>query len=139
MSPRDDVPPLILKIERRRLIPASALDQEVLLGLRDGTDLEAKVVRTVPSRALRAYWAMMSAIIKVDDRWPDKRSFSNACLLSLGLVEEELLLGGSRMVPMSLKDMSDPEIGRLIEIVKRLVYEKIVPGLDVDTLLRSQS
>lgn len=137
MSPRDDSPPLILRVTPRGIVPAAAIDAELLAGLRFGTDLQAKVLRAAPSKALRAYWALLAAIVKVDDRWVNARALSNAILIRFGLVETELLLGnGTRFDPMSLKDFSDEQLGLLIEKIKLLTVTELLPGIDIESLMK---
>jgi hypothetical protein len=137
MSPREDSPPLILRVTPRGIVPASAIDAEVLAGLRIGSDLQAKVLKVQPSKALRAYWALLTAIVKADDQWVTARALSNAILIKFGLVETELLLnGGCRFDPMSLRDFTDDQLWLLIEKIKLLTVTEILPGVDIEDLMR---
>lgn len=137
MSPRDDNPPLILRHTARGIIPANAIDAELLDSLRFGTDLQAKVLRIAPSGPLRGWWGLCSAVVKADPQWIAARNVSNALLLKIGLYESQLLIGGGeRRDPMSLRDFTDPELSRLIEAAKLVIQAEIIPGVDPDELLK---
>ena len=136
MSPREDSPPLILQVTARGIVPASAIDAEVLAGLRFGSDLQAKVLRTAPSGPLRAWWGLMGAVVKAEPQWISARALSNALLLKIGLYESELLIGGGeRRDPMSLRDFTDTELRRLILAAEHIIQTDIIPGVDIQALL----
>jgi hypothetical protein len=137
MAPREDTPPLILKATPRGLVPAAAIDAETLAGIRYGTDLQAKVLRVEPSKALRAWWALMNAVVKMDpQQFPSARALSNHILLKHGLVDEEQLVGGWRQVPMSLTTFTDQELWRLVDAAKLVVEFELLPGTNADELLK---
>jgi len=137
MSPRDDSPPLILRVTARGIVPAAAIDAEVLAGIRFGSDLQAKQLRVAPSGPLRGWWGLCSAVVKADPQWISARALSNALLLKIGLYESELLIGGGeRRDPMSLRDFTDPELSRLIEAAKLVIETDIMPGVNCDELLK---
>lgn len=135
MAPKDDTPGLILRVTSRGIVPAAAIDAETLGALRFGTDLQAKVLKVAPSGPLRAWWGLMSAVVKADPEWISARALSNAVLLKLDMVEEEQLIGGLRRVPMSLRDFNDEQLKRLIEAAKFLIETDLIPGVQVEKLL----
>lgn len=138
MSPRDDSPPLILRVTGRGIVPAAAIDAESLAGIRPGSDLQARLLRVEPSKPLRAYWALMNAVVKLDpQQFISARALSNHILLKHGLVEEEILIGGVRQVPMSLTAFKDEELWRLVEAAKLVISVELVPGLDVEELMKA--
>lgn len=138
MAPREDTPPLILRVVPRGIVPAAAIDAETLAGISPGTDLQARVLRVEPSKALRAWWALMNALVKLDpQRFPSARAVSNHILLKHGLVDEEQLVGGVRHVPMSLTSFSDQELWRLVEAAKLVISVELVAGLDVEAMMKA--
>ena len=138
MAPREDSPPLILRVAPRGIVPASAIDAETLAGLTIGTDLQAKVLRVEPSKPLRAWWALMNAMVKLDpQQFISARALSNHILLKHGLVEEEQLIGGVRQVPISLTAFSDAELWRLVDAAKLVIGVELVPGLDVEEMMKA--
>lgn len=138
MSPRDDSPPLILRVVARGIVPATALDAEILAGMRVGSDLQARILRAEPSKALRAWWALCNALVKLDpQRFISGRAVSNWILLKHHLIEEEQLIGGHREVPMSLTSFTEQELWRLVEAAKLVIAVELVPGLDVEELMKA--
>lgn len=138
MAPKDDAPPLILRTTARGIVPASAIDAETLAGIRIGSDLHARILRVEPSKPLRAWWALMNALVKMDpQQFISARALSNHILLKHGLVEEEQLIGGIRQVPMSLTAFSDEELWRLVEAAKLVISVDLAPGLDVEALMKA--
>lgn len=132
---RDDGPSLILRIDRGRIIPAAAIDEETLAGFRPGTELQASIIKVAPSKALRAWWALLGAVVKADVGWTVPRALSNAMLLKMECVERELLIGGGeRKDPMSLKDFSDEQLWKLVEWAKLIIVTEIIPGVDLAAL-----
>ncbi len=138
MAPREDSPPLIVRATPRGLVPAAAIDAETLAGIRYGTDLQAKVLRVEPSAPLRAWWALMGCVVKTDPhRFISARALSNHILLKHGLVDEEMLIGGTRHVPMSLTAFTDQELWRLVEAAKLVISVELVPGLDIEAMMKA--
>lgn len=138
MAPRDDTPPLILRVTARGIVPAAAIDAETLAGIRIGSDLQARILRAEPSKALRAWWALLNAVVKLDpQQFISARALSNHILLKHGLVEEEQLIGGVRQTPMSLTTFTDEQLWRLVELAKLMISIDLVPGLDCEELLRA--
>ncbi len=137
MSPQSDAPALILRVTPRGIIPASSIDAETLSGLRFDSTLEARMLKAPPSKALRAWWELMGAVVKADPQWVSGRALSNAILLQCGLYEAELLIGGERREPMSLRSFSELELFRLFEIAKFVISSEIIPGVDIESLLEN--
>ena len=138
MAPRDDSAPLILRVTPRGIIPAAAIDAETLAGIRIGSDLQAKVLRAEPSAPLRAWWALMGCVVKTDPhRFISARALSSHILLKHGLVDEEQLISGIRQVPMSLTAFTDQELWRLVEAAKLVIEVELVPGLDVEAMMKA--
>lgn len=138
MAPREDSPPLILRVTSRGVVPAAAIDAETLAGLRPGSDLQAKLLRVEPSAPLRAWWALMGCVVKTDPhRFISARALSNHILLKHDLVDEELLIGGVRQVPMSLTTFTDVELWRLVEAAKLVITVELIPGVDVDAMMKA--
>lgn len=136
MAPKDDSPSLILRVSPRGILPFQAIDAETLSNLRDGTDLEARVIRAAPSKALRAWWFLLGETVKLDpERLISARALSNQILLEKDLYREELIIGGQRKTPMSLTDFTETELWRLVEIGKLIISTELMPGLDVEAML----
>ena len=136
MAPKDDSPSLILRVSPRGILPFQAIDAETLSNLRDGTDLEARVIRAAPSKALRTWWFLLGETVKLDpERLISARALSNQILLEKDLYREELIIGGQRMTPMSLTDFTETELWRLVEIGKLIISTELMPGLDVEVML----
>lgn len=135
---RADEPALVLRVSTRGIVPATPLDLEVLDGMRKGTELEAKVLRAPPSKALRRWWELMSLLAKVSGRWESKRAASNAVLIELNCIEATALLGGGQhFEPMSLRDFNEGQLERLYEKAVFLIEQEILPpGHDVEQLRR---
>jgi hypothetical protein len=137
MAPKEDAPPLILRVTARGIIPAAAIDAEIIGGLTAGTDLSAKPIHMAPSKALRAWWFLLGETVKLDpERLISARALSNHILLKHHLHREELLIGGgARLTPMSLTDFTESDLWRLVEVGKRIITVEIMPGLDCDLML----
>lgn len=136
MSPREDNPPLILRHTGRGIIPAGAIDAEILATIRPGSDLQAKVLKVAPSKALRAWWFLLGEVVKLDpQRFISARALSNKILLDHDLIEEELVIGGAIKSPMSLTHFTEPELWRLVEAAKLVISAVYIPGLDVEAML----
>lgn len=136
MAPKDDTPSLILRITPRGIIPFQAIDAETLSNLRYDTELEARVIKTAPSKALREWWFLLGETVKLDpERLISARALSNKILLDHDLYEEELLIGGMRKSPMSLKAFTEPELKRLVEAAKLIISTVYIPGLDCEAML----
>lgn len=134
---KTDDPPLILRVSPRGIVPASSLDAEILDGYRRGTELEARVLHTPPSPVLRKWWALMSLLAKVHDRWEDKRSASNAMLIEMGCVNSVALVrDGLHMEPMSLRDFSEGQLQTLYDKAVFLIERDILPGHSMEQLRR---
>lgn len=135
MAPTDG-PPLLLRVLPQGIVPAKDLDADTLTGIRFGSILTAKVRERAPSKALRAYWALLGAIVKADDSYVSPRALSNSILIEFGLIESEALLGGGvRNDPMSLKSFTEDQLWLLVEKVKLLTVVRLIPGVDVEALM----
>jgi hypothetical protein len=136
MAPRDDSPPLILRVTARGISPASAIDLEILAGLPIDSVLEVRVLREAPSKALRAWWFLLGETVKLDPQTLiSARALSNEILLKHHLVEEEAVIGGTIRKPMSLTAFTEQELWRLVEAAKLVITAVYVPGLDVEAML----
>jgi hypothetical protein len=133
MAPkRDDGPGLILRVDFGRIIPATALDESTFFTLARGTELSAKPVKKPRSKALAAWWSLMSAVVKHDDRWPTARALSNVMLIRMDCVEREgLINGGEFRDPMSLTEFTDEQLWRLVAWAELIVTTDIFPGADL--------
>lgn len=141
MAPkRTDGPGLVLRVTPRGIIPHQAIDQETLAGLRIDTLLNASPLSVPPSVPLRAWWALMGDVLRHEPQWGTARALSNAILLKHNLVEEEALIGGGlRKEPMSLREFTDEELWRLIEMAKLIIETEIIPGVDVRELQKESN
>lgn len=136
MAPRDDSPPLILRVTARGVSPASAIDQEILAGMPLDTVLEVRVLRAAPSKALREWWFLLGETVKLDPQTLiSARALSNKILLDHHLYEEEAVIGGTIKKPMSLTAFTEPELKRLVEAAKLVISANYIPGLDVEAML----
>ncbi len=139
MTRKDDSPSLILRLTPRRLIiPATAVDAELLDGFRVGTDFMVKEAKKPRSPGLAAWWQLMGAVAAYSDDWHSPRALSNALLLKLNLFETELLIGGQRNTPMSLTDFTENELFRLVEVAKMVIARDITPEVDPDLLIKEK-
>jgi hypothetical protein len=136
VAPKDDSPSLILRVTPRGILPFQSIDAETLSNLRFDTNLEAREISAPPSKALRAYWFLLGETVKLDpERLVSARALSNQILLEKELYREELIIGGQRKTPMSLKDFTETELWRLVEIAKQIISIELMPGLDVEAML----
>lgn len=130
---------IILRKDARGIVPASAADAEDLDRLPVGSLLQAVRYRVEPSKHLAAWWLLCSRVANCMDEQHTKRSVSNGILLDLNMVEEELLFGGGvRRTPMSVADFTDEQLARLVEAAKRHVVETLLPGIDIDELMKTR-
>jgi hypothetical protein len=135
MAPKDDSPPIILRLQGRRIIPASEVDEELILAFRSGTEFKVRETKTPRSKGLDAWWQLMGAVAKYSDDWHSPRALSNALLLEMKLYDSEKLIGGLRRTPMSLKDFTEDERFRLVMVAKMIIARDITPEIDPDLLI----
>lgn len=136
MTRKDDSPSLILRLSPgRRILPATAVDAELLDAFRIGTDLVVKEAKKPRSPGLAAWWQLMGAVAAYSDSWHSPRALSNALLLKMNLFETELLIGGQRNTPMSLTEFTEDELFRLVEVAKLIIAIDITPEIDPDLLI----
>jgi hypothetical protein len=139
MTRKDDSPSLILRlVGRGKIIPATAVDEELLDGFRAGTDFMVKEARKPRSPGLAAWWQLIGAVAAYSDDWHAPRALSNALLLKMNLYETELLIGGKRNTPMSLTEFTEDELFRLVEAAKLIIAIDITPGVDPDLLIEEK-
>lgn len=130
---------IILRNTAHGLRPASSYDAELLAGLPLDCDVEARRTRIGRSKAQAAWWLLCSRVANCLDEQHTSRSVSNGILLDLNMVEEELLFGGGkRRAPMSIADFGDEHLFRLVEAAKRHVVESILPGIDLNELMKTK-
>lgn len=129
---------IILRKTARGLVPASAYDAELLAGLPLDADLEAKRLRVGRSKAQAAWWLLCSRTADCLDEQHTSRSVSNAILIDLNMVEKVALIGGGLRIPMSITDFSDEQLWNLVEAAKRHVATTLIPGVDVDALMKTE-
>lgn len=136
---RRAAPPIIMRVEARGPVPASGNDAEDYGRLKLGSFVEVRPYRGEPSKALAAWWLLCGRTAEALDDTHTKHSVSNGMLLALGMVAEEALLGGgTRRVPMSLTDFDDEQLWRLVEAGKLHVVQTLIPGVDIDALMKSR-
>lgn len=129
---------IILRNTARGLVPASGFDAELLAGLPLDCDLEAKRVRVGRSKAQAAWWLLCSRVADCLDEQHNSRSVSNKMLLDLDMVEKIAAVGGEHRIPMSIADFSDEHLWRLVEAAKRYVVTTLLPGIDIDALMKTE-
>lgn len=139
MTRRSDETAIIMRVTARGLVPATGGDAEDLSRLRIGSDVEVRPLKATRSKALDAWWLLCGRTAEALADQNTKRSVSNNMLLAMNMVEQEALFGGgTRRVPMSLTDFDDEQLWRLVEAGKLHVTTVLIPGVDIDALLKSR-
>ena len=100
---RDKRPLPIVRMERGRLVPASAYDAEALAALPDGTEFDARprTKRSLPQH--RLYWQALTRAVEATGRWQSPEALHTAIKVELGYVEPIFGLDGKvkGMIPES--------------------------------------
>lgn len=129
---------IILRNTARGLVPASGYDAELLARLPLDCDVEAKRTRVGRSKAQAAWWLLCNRVADCMDEQHTGRSVSNGILLDLNMVEQVAAVGGEHRIPMSIADFEDEQLWRLVEAAKRHVVETLLPGIDIDALMKTE-
>ncbi|MBP1180025.1 hypothetical protein [Methylobacterium sp. PvR107] len=135
---RRAAPAIMMRVEARGCVPASGNDAEEFARLKVGSFVEVRPYRGEPSKALAAWWLLCSRTADAIDEAHTSRSISNRILLDLNMVETVALIGGEHRIPMSLTDFDDEQLWRLVEAGKLHVAQVLIPGVDIDALMKSR-
>jgi hypothetical protein len=135
---RRAAPAIIMRVEVRGPVPASGNDAEDYGRLKIGSYVEVRPYRGEPSKALAAWWLLCGRTAEALDETHTKQSISNRILLELNMVETLALVGGEHRIPMSLTDFDDEQLWRLVEAGKNFVQNVLIPGVNIDALMKSR-
>lgn len=135
---RRTTPAIIMRVEARGPVPASGNDAEHYGRLKIGSFVEVRSYRGEPSKALAAWWLLCGRTADAIDEAHTGRSISNRILLDLNMVETVALIGGQHRIPMSLTDFDEDQLWRLVEAGKNHVQNVLIPGVDLDALMKSR-
>lgn len=138
MRSKNQPPKPMIRLTRNGFEPCSPYDYELLSELQPGTVVEIKVVEKPQSAAMKAWWLLCSRTAKALDSTHTSRSISNEMLINMSCVSLKKTHGGGEIhEPMSLTEFSESQLWRLFEAAKLYVYLEIIPGVDIDELLRT--
>lgn len=135
---RRTAPSIMMRVEARGPVPASGNDAEEYARLKVGSFVEVRPYRGEPSKALAAWWLLCGRTADAIDEAHTSRSISNRILLDLNMVETVALVGGEHRIPMSLTDFDEEQLWRLVEAGKLHVSQVLIPGVDIDALMKSR-
>jgi hypothetical protein len=133
---KHESPPFRMRIEKGRLVPVSAWDQERLATFRNGSELTVQLTQQKNRKLERKYWAILHEVIKncpVKQRTAE--DLHKAIRLKLGVVDAYFTVEGKLRVDVkSTTGMDDPEYQRFFDDAMALVHE--ITGVDPETLSR---
>lgn len=93
-------------------------------------------VRSLPQ--LRLYWPWLRKIIENSPHLVSERALHNMLLLGCGVVETMIDMDGNTLVipsSISFDAMSQEEFDRYFERAQQIVSEKILPGVNLKSLM----
>ncbi len=112
MAKRKEKFEIVFVKERGRLIPATAMDQEEVNALAEGTQVKVTPDDTRGHAQLGFYWLVLKHVVDATGRWPTKEKLHDAVKRALGYVHVAATLTGQPYVAVdsiSLADMTDDE------------------------------
>lgn len=124
-------PPILMKREGSRLVPADPWALEQLDGIREGEEVHVRVTMVRKRGTLNLWWAGIGLLVQNLDeedrkRWPSARKMHDALLEALGFVEKIWRIDGSyrtQVDSIALDNMSEEEFAELFEQAKALVMK----------------
>lgn len=127
-------PPLKMKVERGRLIPATAYDAERLDSYRVGSTVSVRFTADRMRPLERKYRAILGKVIKeCKTPWSNAEAAHQALKLACGYVNVGRTMSGEFMQwPRSLVDFDDKEMEDYFESVLGLLHR--MTGVDPETL-----
>lgn len=132
-------PPLKMKVERGRLVPATQFDAERLDSYRVGSTVNVRFTADRMRPLERKYRAILDKVIKeCQTPWTNAEAAHQAIKLACGIVNVGKTAGGQYMLwPRSLVALNDKEMEEYFNDAMVLI-EKIT-GIDPETLKRETS
>jgi len=132
----DDSPTITMRIEKGRLVPVSAYDLELVNQWHEGAEVNVDVVRVKVRPAEKAYFAMLSKLIKESDTpWSNTDTAHEALKLAAGFTEPYKKKNGEWGAhPRSIATFTDKELSEYVAIFEGIVQERF--GIDPGTLKR---
>ncbi|NTF67921.1 hypothetical protein [Rhizobium rhizogenes] len=131
---KSDFPPLRMRVERGRLVPAGPFDQERLDSYRNGSIVMCRFTEERDRVLVKKWFAVLGLVLKqCKTPWKTRDEAHEAIKLALGIVNLSKTVGGQFMqYPKSLSELDDPELtealDNMIELLSRMT------GVDVATL-----
>lgn len=129
---KHEQPPFRMVLDKGRLVPASAYDQERLLTWRNGAEVNVRFVEDRSRWGVRKWFAVLNRAVKeCPTPWKTTAEASEAIKLALGIVNLTKTVGGAWMqYPKSLTELTDPELEEAVEQMLAVMYR--VTGIDPD-------
>jgi hypothetical protein len=132
----DDSPTITMRIEKGRLVPVSAYDLELVNQWHEGAEVNVDVVRVKVRPAEKAYFAMLSHLIKTADTpWSNTETAHEAIKLAAGFTDPYKKKNGEWGAhPRHIATFTDRELSEFVTIFEGIVQERF--GIDPGTLKR---
>jgi hypothetical protein len=139
MSKKDDGPTITVRIEKGRLVPVTAFDQELIGQWHDGAEINVNAVRVKVRSKEKQYFAMLSKLLKeADTPWSNTLTAHEALKLAAGFVEPYKKKNGTwGSHPRSIATFTDGELAEYFEIFCGIVEQRF--GIDPATLQKEAS
>jgi hypothetical protein len=132
----DDSPTITMRVERGKLVPVSAYDLELVNQWHEGAEVNVDAVRVKVRPAEKAYFAMLSYLIKTADTpWSNTETAHDALKLAAGFAEPYRKKNGEWGAhPRHIATFTDTELSEYIAIFEGIVSERF--GIAPHTLRR---
>lgn len=132
-------PPMKMKVERGRLVPATPNDAERLDSYRPGSTVSVRFTADRMRPLERKYRAILGKVIKeCKTPWSNAEAAHQALKLACGFVNVGRTTGGEFMQwPRSLVDFDDKEMEDYFESVLAMLHR--ITGVDPETLKREMA
>jgi hypothetical protein len=135
MTKKPDAPLITMRVEKGRLVPASAFDLELLNDWHDGAVLNVEVTRTVVRPKEKAYFAALTKLLDVADTpWTNTQEAHDALKKLTGFVTF-----GKNYKPRERRigSFDDAELDEYVELFYGIVSARF--GIDPQTLAKEAS
>lgn len=136
----DEKPPILVMRRGEFLVPVSPIDGERIREFPAGKPLKARLTQPQRSNAqLRLYWSLLNVVCENLDQPMEPEDLHTWLKMRLGLTVEIRQRNGDVFeVPRSVAfdRMEHGEFTKYFDRVKRLLVERVIPGVKSETLER---
>lgn len=132
-------PPLKMKVERGRLVPATQYDSERLDSYRVGSTVNVRFTADRVRPLERKYRAILGKVVKeCETPWSNAEAAHQAIKLACGIVNYGKTAGNDFFQwPRSLVDLDDKEMEEFFESAMGVIQD--ITGIDPETLKRESA